>query len=177
MKSLLNLLCSMVLTSIMHAQSPVTPPCASNPAYRQFDFWVGDWEVYGMLNKNKGKKAGESHVQRILDSCVIVENWTSAGGNYSGKSYNTFLSSTGKWQQYWVDDKGGVTHYTDGHYADGKMVFLTDDLVQPDGTRKWMRLSFYNLGPDKVRQHGEHSTDSGKTWTTDYDLEYRRINR
>src|SRR5204863_3073344 len=33
---------------------------------------------------------------------------------------------------------------------------------------------FYNLGPDKVRQHGETSSDNGKTWTTSFDLEYRR---
>jgi hypothetical protein len=36
------------------------------------------------------------------------------------------------------------------------------------------RLTFYKLGADKVRQHGERSDDEGKTWTTEYDLEYRR---
>jgi hypothetical protein len=36
------------------------------------------------------------------------------------------------------------------------------------------RLSFYNLDNGKVRQFGEISSDEGKTWTVEYDLEYRK---
>src|SRR5580704_7977514 len=72
-------------------------PCTSDPVYRQFDFWIGEWDVYA---KN-GKKAGDSKIDLILDSCIILENWKSAnafnGLYYTGKSFNTYNSVTKQW--------------------------------------------------------------------------------
>lgn len=148
-------------------------PCTS-PDYRQFDFWIGEWEAFGL----NGQKAGDSKISLLLDSCIILEEWTSAsvikGVRYAGKSYNTYNAAKKRWQQYWVDNVGGVTEYFNGHYEEGKMILQTDNSLQPDGSFKIQKMTFYNLGPDKVRQHGESSTDEGKTWKTDFDLEYRR---
>lgn len=36
------------------------------------------------------------------------------------------------------------------------------------------RLSFTKLDNGNVRQLGEISVDEGKTWTVEYDLEYRK---
>ncbi|MBV9989510.1 MAG: hypothetical protein JO301_17650 [Chitinophagaceae bacterium] len=170
MKKAVALIAFACISSAGFSQATVTgSPCISNPVYRQFDFWIGEWEAFGP--KGKG---GESRVERILDSCVILENWTSVQGNYSGKSYNTFNAATGKWQQYWVDNKGGVTEYFDGHFENDKMILQTANLKQPDGKFKIQKMTFYKLGADKVRQHEESSTDAGATWKTDFDLEYRR---
>jgi hypothetical protein len=148
-------------------------PC-SDPVYRQFDFWIGQWEAYNV----KGQKAGDSKVELILDSCIILENWTSTALNngfpYAGKSYNTWNAATKKWQQYWVDNAAGVTEYFNGHYESNKMILETANTKQADGTSKILKMTFFNLGPDKVRQFGESSTDNGQTWKTDFDLEYRR---
>ncbi len=86
------LLFAILLTTLIQAQTQQPPksPCITNLVYRQFDFWIGDWEVYGL----KGKKGGDSKIELILDSCIILENWKSLGSNYSGKSFNTFNSST-----------------------------------------------------------------------------------
>ena len=170
MRNFLLLSCFIFSAGVLAAQAPVANPCSTNPVYRQFDFWIGNWEVFAL----NGKKAGESRIERLLDSCVIQENWTSSQGGYSGKSYNSYNAATGKWQQYWVDNKGGVTSYTDGRFENNKMVFLTESQPQPDGTNKIQRLSFYHLSDDHVRQHGESSLDGGKTWKTDYDLSYKR---
>ena len=162
-----------LLCILIHGITQTTPtpaPCSSNPVYRQFDFWIGEWEAFNV----KGAKAGDSRIERILDSCVILENWTATQQGYSGKSYNTFNGATGKWQQYWVDNKGGVTEYFDGHYENDKMIVQTANLKQPDGSFKIQKMTFYKLTADKVRQHGESSADGGKTWKTDFDLEYRR---
>ncbi len=152
------------------SQAPTASPCANNPLYRQFDFWLGEWEAFAPT----GKKGGDSKIQLLLDSCIILENWTSTQGNYSGKSYNTYNAATGKWQQYWVDNKGGVTEYFDGHYENDKMILQTANEKQPDGSFKIQKMTFFHLGPDKVRQLGESSVDNGKKWKTDFDLEYRR---
>ena len=80
-------------------------PCKFLPEARQFDFWIGDWDALGV----NGQPAGKSHIEIMLGDCVIYENWTSALPNeYAGKSLNFFNTTTKKWQQTWVDDKGGI---------------------------------------------------------------------
>jgi hypothetical protein len=119
--------------------------------------------VYGKT----GKKAGDSRIERMLDSCIILENWTS--GAYSGKSYNTFNGTTQKWQQYWVDNVGGVTEYFDGHYEDGKMIFQTANVKQFDGKVKIIYKDISTWGQQSAPIWWS-SVDNGKTWTVDFDL-------
>lgn len=162
-----------ILASLLFAkaqQPPAGNPCAGNPVYRFFDFWIGDWEAFGPGNK----KAGDSKIELILDSCVILENWTSATQGYMGKSMNTFNVQTGMWQQTWIDNKGGMTEYVNSKWEKDKMIVTTRNEKQKDGTYKIMRMTFTRLSDDKVRQFGESSADEGKTWKTDFDLEYRR---
>lgn len=169
MKKLLFPAIVLFLVSDLSAQRP-----CSDPVYRQFDFWLGDWEVYGL----NGQKAGDSKISLILDSCVILEEWTSANVNrgirYAGKSFNTFNRKSRQWQQTWVDNVAGSTEYLEGNYADKKMVFRTTPFAFAKDTMAIRRLSFFDLGAGKVRQLGEISKDNAVTWVVEYDLEYRR---
>jgi len=36
-------------------------------------------------------------------------------------------------------------------------------------------MTFSRLPDGNVRQHGENSTDDGKTWTTTFDFKYVRV--
>jgi hypothetical protein len=161
----------LILFNINKLQAQV--PC-SGAAYRQFDFWIGEWEAYG---KN-GQKAGDSKISVILDGCIILEEWTSAGKQqgltYTGKSFNTYNSATKQWQQTWVDNTGGTTEYLRGESAVGKIIFFADKVAGANGKIFRRRLSFTKLNADTVRQSGEKSDDEGKSWVTEYDLEYRR---
>jgi hypothetical protein len=153
------------------AQQPAaTRPCAGNPVYRFFDFWIGDWEAFG----GNGKKAGDSKIELLLDSCVIFENWISTTQGYMGKSMNTFNTQTGMWQQTWMDNKGGLTEYVNSKWEKDKMILTSRNEKQKDGTYKILRMVFTKLSNDAVRQFGESSADNGKTWKTDFDLEYHR---
>ncbi|HEX8650945.1 MAG TPA: tetratricopeptide repeat protein [Pyrinomonadaceae bacterium] len=143
-------------------------PCAASPLHRQFDFWIGEWDV----QNPQGQPAGTSSIQLILGDCTIFENWTSAGGAYTGKSFNLYNSSLKKWQQFWSDDKGGVLEFT-GEYKDGELRYTGESLDQK-GNRIIHHLTFFNLAPDRVRQLWEQSTDGGKTWTTAFDGLYVR---
>ncbi len=151
------------------AQQANVKPCTTNPIYRFFDFWIGEWEAFGA----KGK-AGDSKISVILDSCVILEEWTSAQQGYAGKSFNTYNAATKMWQQTWVDNKGGITEYCNSVWEKEKMIVTTNNRQQQNGSWLMQRMTFTKLNDDKVRQYGENSTDGGKTWTTGFDLEYRR---
>ena len=148
-------------------------PC-SKPEFRQFDFWIGEWEAFGL----KGQKAGDSKISLILDSCVILEEWTSANAQqgviYTGKSFNSYNAATRQWQQTWTDNTGNTTEFLRGDGSEGKIIFYADRVTGPKGEIYKRRLTFTKLDNNRVRQFGELSKDDGKTWTTEYDLEYRR---
>ncbi len=168
---ILFFLCLVMLPSF--GQTTSKTPC-SQPAYRQFDFWIGEWEAFGL----NGQKAGDSKISLILDSCIILEEWTSAsisqGIRYAGKSFNTWNAANKQWQQTWVDNVGGSNEYLLGKFADNKIIYSSAPFPFNKDTMAIRKMTFTNLSPVKLRQHGEISKDKGLSWTTEYDLEYRR---
>jgi hypothetical protein len=169
------LICGVVFLSTTMAQQQQRLPCSGN-IYRQFDFWIGHWEAFSKNNQ----KAGDSKISVMLDSCVILEEWTSSGNQqglrYAGKSFNSYNSTTSQWQQTWVDNTGGSIQYLSGKFENGRMVFQTGPFPFKPDSLAIRRLTFYHLEKNKIRQHGEISKDNGSTWITEYDLEYRRTN-
>ena len=145
-------------------------PCADTPENRQFDFWVGEWNVE---TTQGGVPAGESKIELILGDCVVQENWQSNGNPYSGKSYNTYNAALKRWEQYWVDNSAGNIFFYGG-LKDGVMDYWTDEIPQASGPALKRHLQFFKLGPDKVRQFSQGSTDGGKTWQPEYDFTYIR---
>lgn len=145
-------------------------PCG-DPEFKQFDFWVGDWDVASAAD---GTSRGSSHIAKEMGGCVVWENWTSAGSPYFGKSYNTWNPNLKRWEQYWVDTSAGVMFFH-GELKNDIMDYWTDDVPQARGGTLLRHLQFFNLGPDKVRQFSQGSTDGGKTWHTEYDLIYTRV--
>jgi tetratricopeptide (TPR) repeat protein len=144
-------------------------PC-DDAEFRQFDFWIGDWDV---TSTGDQVPRGASHISREMGGCVIWENWTSAGSPYFGKSYNTYNVNLHRWEQYWVDNSAGTIFFY-GNLKDGVMDYWTDDIPQPNGDKLRRHLQFFNLSPDSVRQFSQGSTDGGKTWNVEYDLTYHR---
>jgi tetratricopeptide (TPR) repeat protein len=146
-------------------------PCAYNPLNRQFDFWIGEWDVVTAQGVNP---AGTSKIELILGDCVIQENWTSAGNiGYQGKSFNIYNADLNRWEQFWNDNAGGMIHFYGG-LSDGVMHFWTNEIPQKDGTKLKRHLQFTPTGNDKVRQFSQGSTDGGKTWKVEYDFIYTR---
>ena len=145
-------------------------PCANDPRANEFDFWIGEWEVY-VTGTNA--YAGHSLIQKISGGCALLENWTSSASE--GKSLNFIDDSSGKWKQVWVGSyANGKQDFFHGEYKEGAMRF-TYETKDSQGNRQPGRFIFYNQGPEQVRQFNEFSSDNGKTWTTSYDLTYKRI--
>jgi len=140
--------------------------CRAKPEYRQFDFWIGEWDVQA-----GGKPAGTNSVRLILDDCVIFENWKGAGG-MTGKSFNIYNASIGKWQQTWVDSAGNALEFY-GEFKDGAMR-LVGEKPGPNGAKIINKLTFFPLEGGRVRQLWESSQDGGQTWTTVFDGLYIR---
>ncbi len=152
--------------AILEKMERAANPCMHTAENRQFDFWVGDWEV---LVQNQ--KVGENLVEIETKGCTVVENWKGTGGNY-GKSINVFNPDTRKWKQFYVGSGGKVLELV-GEYKN-EVMRLEGETVGPGGAKVLNILSFHNLANKTVRQQWEISTDGGKTWQTSWDAIYVR---
>ncbi|HZY81910.1 MAG TPA: hypothetical protein VFE50_20440 [Cyclobacteriaceae bacterium] len=144
-------------------------PCRTLPEAKQFDFWLGEWDVHPTANMSA--LAGYNKITRAAEGCLIVESWTSAGP-HSGMSLNYYDPATRLWNQKWVGSGQDIQEFTDGVYADNMMRFKFVGR-NPDGTTFQGRLTFTNMN-GKVRQHSERTNDNGSTWQTIYDFTYVR---
>ena len=132
--------------------------------HRQFDFWLGNWDVKGP----KGNVVGTNSITSEFGGCVLQEHWTNSQGS-RGSSFNIFSSQDHLWHQAWVDD-GGTFLNLIGEFKDGKMV-LMDDAPVITNRITW---NLVDGDKDRVRQHWEQTQDGGKTWTTAFDGLYVR---
>lgn len=139
-------------------------PCIAMPIFRQFDFWLGQWDV-----ESAGAKIAHSSIQSLADGCIILENWMPLAAP-PGKSWNVLNQTTGKWEQTWMS--AGKLAKLEGEIKDGAMRFTSMPGSAPPGTRT--RMSFTPNSDGTIRQLWESSADEGKTWTPLFDGIYRR---
>jgi tetratricopeptide (TPR) repeat protein len=142
-------------------------PCAA-AEYRQFDFWLGNWDVFGPA----GQKIGTNSITSINDGCVLYESWRDARGG-TGNSFNYYETKTKRWHQFWVSANNsaplsaapdGTPMPMSGGLVDGAMV-----LQSPAGVKPRNRWTWSKVEGGKVRQHAEQSDDDGATWKTLFD--------
>ena len=142
-------------------------PCEYDERFRQFDFWIGHWEVTGA----QGQVAGTNKIEKAEQGCMLLERWTGRSGG-TGTSMNYYDTAKGKWVQVWVASAGYSIHI-EGGLEDGKMR-LVGELIGGDGSATPFRGTWTPLDDGRVRQFFEQSTDEGKTWTPWFDGYYAR---
>lgn len=155
------------------AQSPAAappPPKCTAAESRQFDFWIGEWNV---TDQQTRQHAGESHIEKLYGGCVLRENWSSDG--FRGGSLNSWWKGDGRWHQTWMDQNGAFRHFIGG-LQNGKMVMTAEQPSQREpGKTVLVRLTFTPNADGTVRQYSDFSTDGGSTWQLRYDYLYRRM--
>ncbi|MEO7082889.1 MAG: hypothetical protein ABI442_18595 [Gemmatimonadaceae bacterium] len=157
--------------AVLGAFDALVRPCMHDARFREFDFWVGDWDVAPVAGSTGGPP-GRNTITLEDDGCIVMEHWSA--GPSTGQSFNLFDRSVGKWRQTWVDNSGGQHDYRGG-LVDGNMV-LIGDTPAPNGAlgRIPTRLTLFHISRDSVRQFSEVSADGGHTWTVSYNLLYVR---
>lgn len=164
------MLVAALLPAVCVAQdAPPQRPGCIDQRHRQFDFWLGEWEVF----LPDGSKAGENRIERIAAGCALQESWVGRGG-FSGSSLNIFDRNDGRWHQIWVDSSGGRLALS-GALADASMI-LSSTLPHPtkQNVSVTQRITWTPGNDGSVRQLWETSEDGGKTWTTAFDGRYVR---
>lgn len=96
------------------AADAIVGPC-DDEAYKQFDFWVGTWDVFDTA----GVKQGRNVITKEEGGCLVLEKWTSVSGS-KGQSYNVYNPDTDTWRQLWVSN-GTLIDYIGGLDEEGAM--------------------------------------------------------
>ena len=140
-------------------------PCSS-PAYRQFDFWLGDWDLY---EKGANSSTARVRVDRILDGCVLREHYEDKTGAV-GESFTTYDTGRKLWHQTWVTNRARLLTI-EGRPQDGSMV-LTGAYYLEDGNEVRVR-GIWTPVNDGVRESAVISDDAGKIWKPWFDLLFK----
>ncbi len=152
------------------------PPC-SDPDHAGFDFWVGEWNLSWPAEQMGGppgeRESGINRVERVLDGCVVEENFSTRGGSFKGHSVSVYDGSAGIWRQTWVDSSAGYIVLT-GRFEDGRMILSTEPRDR-DGHVVLNRMVFRDIQPGSLKWDWQGSRDAGRTWTDLWNIDYRRI--
>ena len=150
------------------AQPPERYSCENTPEHRQFDFWVGTWEV---TDKAGETVYGNNTISLRADGCMLLEEYASVKG-FKGASINYYDPSNKQWHQHWVDNGTSIIQTSGGMQGEsmimeGRIYYLASGQEAP------FRGTWTPLEDGRVRQFFEQKDDAG-AWQTWFDGYYRR---
>lgn len=148
------------------AHPPKSTSCAA-PEYRQFDFWVGDWDTFD--SDNPHTVIARNHVTRILDGCVLLEDYNQNDGHH-GQSFSLYDATRGIWHQSWVTNRGELL-ILEGKFHAGEIVLSGTDHT-PDGKERQLRGTWKKENGG-VREIAVRSVDGGNIWQQWFDIVFR----
>lgn len=145
-------------------------PCEHQEAFRDFDFWIGEWDVH-LAN---GTLAGSNVIKPVERGCALTEQWTSVNGS-TGMSINYLDKASGEWVQVWNSESGSQIVIRGGMTDDGMALEGYIHYVG-NGTTAPFRGLWTPLPDGRVRQFFEQSNDGGHTWQPWFEGFYTRKN-
>jgi hypothetical protein len=162
---------------LAQTSTPSTPPSPTVPCTeaqrKQFDFWVGEWDLAWPGQNGGERRHGSNRITRVLDDCVVEENFNGGTSMHlRGRSVSTFDIRSHKWKQTWVDNEGGYLDFV-GEFKNAQMV-LQRETKKKDGTTVLQRMVFKNITANEFDWSWERSEDGGKTWQVLWPIHYKR---
>lgn len=159
----------------------------STATYEDFDFWLGEWQVF---DTNSGELRGYDVIEMVHDGCTLHQEWRQMDNAFSLKaspvrlrgSSLTGIDAKGEWRQLWTDNSGSNMLMSGGLDDEGTMVLTSEwiSFTNSEGKDVSFRniLSWKPMEDGSVHNWGEQQTggDNGPK-TVFYDIMYRRNNK
>jgi len=148
------------------AQNAANPHRCTAAAYRQFDFWLGDWDAF----EARGSRVeARNRVDPILNGCAIRERYAATDG-LRGESISIYDAAHGVWHQTWVTNRGTLLVLAGRQI--GRRMILTGPRDQPSQWRSLIRGVWIAV-PGGVRETATVSSDGGRNWRPLFDIVFR----
>jgi hypothetical protein len=145
-----------------------------------FDFEFGDWNVHHRLKRPGGEWyefEGTSNTRPILNGLGNVEDnlFHRPGGDTRGVALRTYDPATATWAIWWVDSRvphGALDPPVRGRFEKGVGTFYSDSEVNGKPVRT--RFIWSAITPTTARWEQAFSHDAGKTWETNWVMQFTR---
>jgi len=152
---------------------------------RDFDFLVGRWSVAHRRLQRRleactrwDEFAGTCDLSLILDGQGNLDQNVIdlPGGTYRAATLRVFDPLGQTWSIWWIDARRGqVEPPVRGTFADGVGTFYGDDDWQ--GRAVKVRFQWTDITPDSARWQQAFSIDGGKTWETNWTMQFTRASQ
>ena len=162
--------------------SPDKLSCTS-PEARQFDFWIGEWNVRnlspGATVESEWVDDGmaTNRVYSINNGCGIIEHWEGIrkGRHMYGFSVRAFDTEQQKWVLVlnWPQPNQAGFGVLTGVFRHGRGEFFAK-FQNAEEKPMLTRYSFADAAHDSFRWDAAISSDEGKTWETNWIMEFSR---
>jgi hypothetical protein len=146
-----------------------------------FDFMLGSWKVRHRRT-DPGKQDwkefnGTSSTRTIMDGAGNVEDnvLELPTGTYRAAAVRAYDRRTGLWAIWWIDGRhphSKLDPPVSGRFVDGIGLFYCDDVINEKPVR--LRFTWTFIGADAARWEQAFSADAGKTWDTNWTMDFRR---
>lgn len=153
-----------------------------NPSVQDFDFMFGSWTVRHRRLKARLSNCtewetfdGTSATSPILSGHGNLEDneVDFPGGSYRAIALRSFDADTGQWAIWWLDQR--APHNLDipvvGQFVDNIGTFFADDQIE--GTP--IKVRFLWKRGETPQWEQAFSTDNGKSWETNWIMEFTRV--
>lgn len=145
-----------------------------------FDFEYGQWKVHHRV-KRDGKWIefdGTASARPLMDGSADIEEHTffRRTGNTYGVGLRAFDRKTGTWAIWWLDSRAPhlpMDPPVIGRFRNGVGTFYSDSVV--DGRTERTRYLWSHITHESARWEQALSDDGGKTWRTNWIMEFRRV--
>jgi len=143
-------------------------PCTA-AEYHQFDYWIGDWDVFD-TEAPTGPVQAHAVVQPIAGGCALHELYEQNDG-LIGDSILSYDAARKQWQQTWVTNRGSFMAIA-GKPSDGALI-LEGEAHLSNGTTVLQRINWKAQGV-RVRESALLSKDGGTTWSPAFDVIFHK---
>lgn len=157
------------MPAIASATETPAPARCSTAEYRQFDFWIGDWDTFEAEAPN-GPSIARAEITSVVDGCALRERYEQSDG-LVGDSILSFDPVRRQWQQTWITNRGSNMVLW-GELRDGALV-LEGEVHLHDGGTVLQRITWRAEG-DAVRETAVLSRNRGQTWEPAFDVIFRK---
>ena len=165
--------------------APLTAQQAcSDPQYREFDFWIGEWDLNNRYRVNdqvgwRDIGSATNHVFPVAGGCAIVELWDGYLGpnhirGFSVRAWD-YVDEEWKLVLSWPQQNRPSFGMLSGRFRHGRGDFFSESR-NADGGLVMTRYSFADITPTSLRWNDGTSLDSGRTWATRWIMEFQRRN-
>ena len=143
-------------------------PCTDG-AHRQFDFWIGDWDVFDV--ERPTVVVAHARVELILNGCVLHEVYEGVGG-HEGESFSIYDGTRDTWHQTWVNDQGYLLTIEGRLHGEAMILQGVDQL--PDGKPRQVRGEWRTGSTAFAKSRCDPRMEAHPTWVPWFDIFFLR---